>query len=622
MEVEGTVLLEDGRLPGFLRVQEPNKRPYYRSPFPRKVLNTTRTVEKYLENQHKVGRLLDVVASMFSFKRLRDQEKQVEKVDTEPVEKEKEESVPSTNVKSLDFWVEQLTPKPEIILNHRLELSRVASLLDEKLVVKEQEEELPGKEFEEEEKMLKFEKLKEKLLETRDAVEMMDLLHADKEMTRMMTRLTHDVCLAEISRIDSKKGPLAEFPPSVNTNMYCEIVKFGLEKAPVTMEFYYGFVVKQGHTVRPSHVVKLATLFANLCFSTNRDLDALTTLRSLTLQLDRLTDQGLDLLACQELAKTARTLSNLRDKFSAVGPMIARSLSATMSSQSALDNCDVDNEHLTVEYLLFEDRDQTKHLSTEKLGKVETLKLFNMDTIMLSDTANKKERDHLKEDVIATGVGLLLAKERPEAKKLAKFLPKHHHHSNEKQKLTPAQIVIQKPYPLTETKNSHACRLMILKQRKHLAQVAIWKKYDPKVMKDISLLEDKDAVVAEREAAEQRMKVLSREYGECLDNGDLLTKIMYENAKAIMSGSVTAFGRLEFLAEIFMGLMHFDMKKLCLDYKAMMKSVVNFDDEGCLAWLASVSGKTSISNNPKDIKKDDCSFEHHKQVGVILYFIF
>ena len=310
-----------------------------------------------------------------------------------------------------------------------------------------------------------------------------------------------------------------------------------------------------------------------------------------------------------------RALSNLRDKFSAVGPMIVKSLSAKMSSQKGTDNCDVDQEHLTVEYELFEDRDLTKHLSTERLGKADTLRLFNLDTILLSDTANKEEKDHLIREVIAPGVCHLLAKEDPRAKVLAKFIPKHHPHRNDKRKLTPAQIVIHKPYPLTETKNSHACRLLIQKQRKHLRSVASWKKYDPDFMKDLKLLEDKDAKVEVREEAEKRVKVASREYGESLDNGDLLTKIMWENVKQIMAGSVTAFGRLEFLPDMFMGLMHFDMKKTCIDYKAMMSSIVNFDDEGCLAWLASVCGKTNISNNPKDIKKDDCSFEHHKQVS-------
>ena len=294
---------KDPRLPGFLRVQEIGKRPYYRSPFPRKVLNGARVVQKFLDKQHADGKLLEVEADMFTFKRERNLQEQDEMKELEAENHLLEEEHPktTTDVTSLQFWVEQMTPHPDVSLNHKVELSKVASLLDEKLVSHEEENDQLD-----EENIKKFDDLKEKLLESRDAAEMMDVLYADPVMTKMMNKVTYDVCLGEISKINTKKGPLAEFPPSVNTNIYCKIVEFGLQEAPVTMEFYFGFVVKQGHTVRPSHVVKLATLFANLCYSTNRDLDALTTLRSLTLQLDRLTDQGLDLLSCQELTKTSR----------------------------------------------------------------------------------------------------------------------------------------------------------------------------------------------------------------------------------------------------------------------------------------------------------------------------
>ena len=105
-----------------------------------------------------------------------------------------------------------------------------------------------------------------------------------------------------------------------------------------------------------------------------------------------------------------------------------------------------------------------------------------------------------------------------------------------------------------------------------------------------------------------------REYGENISHGDLLTVAMFENAKLIMSGSVTAFGRLEFLGIMRLGLLHLKMKMICAVYQAMMPDEVNFEDEGCLAWLVSISNKTTISNRPKDIKKDDSSFEHHDQV--------
>ena len=199
-------------------------------------------------------------------------------------------------------------------------------------------------------------------------------------MNMLLMNLTHDICHAEIIGLDTKTGPLSQFPHSVNTNIFADIVRFAIEKAPKTIQFLFDFLVKKGQSVRPQHVIKLATLFANLCFTTNKNLNALIQLRSLTMHVDKLTDSGLDILSCQNLAETARSLCNLRDSFSAVGPMLSLSLASTMTSQSAVDNCDVCGEHLTVEYVMHESRSPTVHLDTSPKTKADTLKLITLDT--------------------------------------------------------------------------------------------------------------------------------------------------------------------------------------------------------------------------------------------------
>ena len=177
-------------------------------------------------------------------------------------------------------------------------------------------------------------------------------------------------------------------------------------------------------------MIKLAALFANICFNTNKNLDALVKLRSLTLQLDRLTNTGLDILACQNLTETARSLSNVRDGLSAVGPLLSKSMAATMTSQAGVDNCDVGGEHLTVEYVMDEDRSPTSHLDTVPMSKAESLGLINLNTFLLTENHNKEEKEHLVRDVLAVGVGNLLARERPEeAWMLRKHLPRRHKHS-------------------------------------------------------------------------------------------------------------------------------------------------------------------------------------------------
>ena len=441
------------------------------------------------------------------------------------------------------------------------------------------------------------------------------MLHNSKEMNRLLCTLTRDVCFEEIAKISTKQGPLVDFPPSVNANMFCDIIKFAMKEAPRTLEFHFGFVVKQGQSVRPSHVIKLAVLFANLCYATNQNLNAVIKLRSLTLQLDNLSDKGLDVMSSQELALTARALCDLRDTFSAVGPMLAASLATTMSTQSAVDNCDVGSEHLTVEYIMFESRDATAHLGTTPMTKDERAKLYKLDTILLSHAVNSEEYEHLVGTVLAVGVGNLLVKQRPEeAQVLGKYLPKRHKHANSDEVKLPAQVVIPTPYPYMETKNSDTVLLFLRRQRLYLRRVACWMGHERGFMLDLSLLEDSEAEQSVREAAEARVKAICLVYGENIDHGDLLTVAMWGNAKLIMSGSTTAFGRLEFLNIMRLGLLHLKMKKVCLDFKAMMPTTVNFDDEGCLAWLCSIANKTVISNDPKDIKKDDNSFEHHDQV--------
>ena len=613
MEVPGTLVTEDPV--GFLRVQEPGKNIYYRTPRPRKGLHSVRQVTNYLSQQHKLGKLLEVNVSMFTFKRkvevVGEAEVMVE-VELDPNNSQPKVSPKekvSTTASTIDFMVQQMTIDPTIKINHKSLLSNTASLMDQKLrseVTEESEE--SG-----EERLERFRMLQEKLTESSNVEEMLEIIFRDKRTKQLMCCLSHDICFEEVVKINTKSGPLVDFPPSVNSNVFCDVVKFGLEKAPQTIAFLFNFVVKRGQSIRPSHVIKLASLFANICFATNHDLDAVPKLRSLTLQMDRLTDQGLGSLAVQELTTTARNLDDIRDTFSAVGPRIANALAATMTTQSGVDNCDIESEHLTVEYVMYESR-STSNLDTKAMTKSEAKELFSLTTVLLSHALNKEEKDHLVK-LVANGVGHILAKERPEAAKvLAKYLPRRHTHLNSGKKLTPAQVVVNKPYPYQETKNSDTVLLCLQRQRLYLHRVASWMKHEKQFMQDLVILEDSSVKKEVRIEAENRVKAICLVYGENISHGDQLTVAMLDSARLIMSGSTTAFGRLEFLGQMRLGLMHLKMKKVCVDFLALMPSLVNFEDIGCLAWLSSICQKTKISNVSKDIKKNDNSFEHHDQV--------
>ena len=101
-------------------------------------------------------------------------------------------------------------------------------------------------------------------------------------------------------------------------------------------------------------------------------------------------------------------------------------------------------------------------------------------------------------------------------------------------------------------------------------------------------------------------------FGEWIGHGDLLTVKMILEAKKSMSGSATAFGRLEFLGPIRIQMLHMKMKKISQDYGQNMKHEINFDDTLTIPWFALMC-RVRVSNKSKNIKKNDSSFELHDQ---------
>ena len=128
----------------------------------------------------------------------------------------------------------------------------------------------------------------------------------------------------------------------------------------------------------------------------------------------------------------------------------------------------------------------------------------------------------------------------------------------------------------------------------------------------LKLLEDTDADIEKREEAEGLVMEAVLEFGEWIGHGDLLTVKMVQEAKMLMIGSATAFGRLEYLGPMRLQLLHMKMKKVAQDYAACMQREINFDDVLTLSWLAALT-RMKVSNKQKEIKKNDSSFERHDQ---------
>ena len=592
-------MVSDEPLPGWLRFEVEGQKPWFKTPVPRTVIRDRTKLQDYLEKEHRSGRMLEIDGKEFSFKRrfgLRSKKQDavsVENVDITVDETKEGDSdivIESSNV------VDRLTRTRDII-DHKKLLSNSAKDMDSFRT--NDGYTTPAN----------FEELKRKVSASNDLRSMLTEL-SNTPVYEAMNLMFSDTCLTEISQVDSKDGPLVDFPVNINENIYCKTVEYGMKNCPSLIKFVTNMVVRRGEPILPSDVLKVATLFSSICYAANHDLDALVKLRSLTLQVDGLSNIGLDVLSGLGLAQCARSLSNHRDMLADIGPQVMNSSASSFPYQSTIDNCDMMSEHLTVEVIEKETVDTT-NLSTSKISKEAAMSLFTLEQVLLGHDQNKEEREHLMY-VVAVAAGRVLADRRPEAAKFKKYLPAHHKHENSERILSPALAFIVKPYPLQETKNPDTIRLLIKIQRQYLKSVAKSKNDDPNFLQLIKLLEDPTVDEGVREAAEEEVKRACIEFGEWIGHGDLLTVKMIMEAMMLMSGSVTAFGRLEFLGPVRLQMLHMKMKKVSQDYSLCMPKEINYDDVLSLAWLTALT-RMKVSNKEKDIKKNDSSFERHDQ---------
>ena len=587
-------------LPGWLRFEAEGGRPWFKTPVPRIVIRDASKLKCFLEKEHSHGRLLEIDGSEFSFKRRYGLRKKTASCvssfsdSNEPVDEADEPP--------------EIHDEPSSIVQR---LARNTEIMDHKKLLYESSKKVDDFRVNDGYKTpVNFEEIKKKVSSSSDLREMLASLNKEVPVVDAFNLMFSDTCLTEISHIDTNKGPLVEFPASVNHNLYCKIVNYGMERCPALILFVINMVVRRGEPVLPSHVLKTATLFSSICYVANHDLDALVKLRSLTLQVDGLSNIGLDILSDLGMAQCARSLSNHRDMFADIGPDVMNTTAALFPLQSTIDNCDFQSEHLTLESVEKETVD-TSNLSTTKKTKDEAIALFTKDQVLLGLEQHKEERDHLLY-VIAVAAAKVLVDARPEASKLAKFLPAHHHHQNSSKKLVPALSFIVKPYPYQETKNPDTIKLLIRIQRQFLKSVSKSKGDDPDFLQLLIILEDTDAPVEKREAAELLVMEAVLIFGVWVGHGDLLTVKMVQEAKMLMMGSATAFGRLEYLGPFRLQMLHMKMKKTSQDYSSCMKHEINFDDVLSLPWLAALT-RMKVSNKGKEIKKNDKSFERHDQ---------
>ena len=602
---EMEVVTTEEPFPGWLRCEVPGKTPFYKTPFPRTVLRSAAMLKEFLKKEHSAGRSMEITGNEFSFKRRFGlKEKTSSRISTfnesevQTSGQEISACVDPKTVYEQRTVVELLTRDSDKSVDHRKLLSNMSRVL---------EEFRPRDPYQSPDT---FDDLKVKLSTASDMRDVIAFLSEDQKVSKSMTAMFSDMCLAEVSQVDVKKGPLVEFPSSINENVYCKIVEQGIKSCPHLMSLVVNLVVRKGEPVLPNSVMKVATLFSSMCYLVNHDLDAMVKIRSLVMQMDGVTNLGLNLLSDCGLSQCARSLSNHRDLFADIGSAVMDNTAASFPYQSILDNCDFQNQHLTLEVIEKESVD-TSELSTVAMSKDDALALFCKEEILLGSDQNKEELEHFRY-VVAVAAGKILASIRPDAKILGNHLPRHHRHQNSNKKLSPAITFILKPYPYQETSNPDMIKLLVRIQRQFLATVAKTQQHDPNFTKLLKLLEDPDADLEERKEAEEYVKSVVQKYGEWIGGGDLLTVKMIQEARMLMAGSATAFGRLEFLGPFRLQLLHMKMKKICQDYATCMKQEINFDDKISLPWLAALT-RVKVSNKAKEIKKNDSSFERADQ---------
>ena len=231
--------------------------------------------------------------------------------------------------------VKLLTRDPTVEVDHKKILCSTASITDKWL--SKCNPLMSSKEFK---------ALKERLAETKDVESLMVVLMGDTVIQKLLSSEFSDVIMAEMVEIDSSTGPLSEFPPSVNSNIYSRIVKFGLSHCPQTMAVLLRLAVKSQMPVLPTDVLVVANHFANICYLSNSNLDGLIKMRSLALQAGGTTDRALDLLSDMGTAETARSLTRHKDLFAEVGPMVMQGTFRHMPTTQVMDNLDFNKEHL------------------------------------------------------------------------------------------------------------------------------------------------------------------------------------------------------------------------------------------------------------------------------------
>ena len=505
-------------------------------------------------------------------------------------------------IEKINSAVKLLTLDTSENLDHRNELKEAVKLLNDARSPVSHESNL--------------EHLKETLADSSDLESLVHQLWKHPGARSIFQQLETSSSLEDFLEMgrDESKGPLKTFPPSVNENIYNNIVKYSLDKSKNTVMFLVDLLVKKDKPVTANDAIHIAFIFSYLAHKVSRENNALVKLKTLLVDKEGTTLEGVDALAALGVTETSRSLRNLKNFLSGISPELIKSSAQNFPHQSTIDNLDLkinDVLHqMTLEYIELEQH-CTSDLDTTEKSVEEALEFFDKDTILLSSDKNKHLKDQL-EKVVATSVGREIVSRVPGAQFLNKLLKNHHDHPTSKLDRKPAVLFVKKPQYLSEMKNTDMIKICQKLQLDFLELTAENVVDKGAFLDDLKLANTVDCDIPEREAAEKRIHDSVKEAGVYIGHGDQLTFQRFYEAKRLCRTSVTAIERLEYLAHFRLALFHTKMSKTFMDYKACMVNDNNVVDILSVSWLKAYLGLDCISNQESKIKKTG-AYEIHDQ---------
>ena len=511
------------------------------------------------------------------------------------------------DLNKINAAVKLLTIDPTENLDHKKELKEAAKLLNEARLPPNLETGLD------------LEDLKLRLVECKDLEALVHQLWVHAEAKNIFQQMEMSSTLEDFLKMGRSdiSGPLKTFPPCINENIYHEIIKFAIDKSKNTVLFLLNLLVEKNKPVSTQDVIQISYIISYLAHSVNRENDALVKLKSLLVQKEGITNEGLDTLAVLGVTESSRSLRNQKDFLAGISSELVKSAAKSYPHHSTIDNIDLKidevSHHMTLEYIEVE-QFCTKNLSTGDKSLGETLEFFKKESVLLSTEANKDLLNHLRK-VVAISVGRNLAERVPGAGFLKKLLKNHYDHPTSKQEPKPAITFVKKPQYLHEMKNNDMIKICKKLQLDFLELTAELVPNKGAFLADLEVVQDIDSDKIEREAAEKRLHEEVKAAGEFIGHGDQMTFQKFFDAKRLCRTGVTALERLEYVHYFRLALFHTKMNKVFMDYKTCMISDenVNVDDVLTLSWFkAYLGGFDSITNQESKIKKPG-SFELHDQ---------